>query len=379
MAITGDWHIGSYGSHIDPQTGRNARMADISRTCWEMMCNARIAGCTALLHLGDMYRSPVGRPTPTEEMLAVEALRNSPGDSIILVGNHDGARDRSESNATDVLALLGMTRVYDVPDIDQRAELQIAYIPYPSKSRFLARNPDVKATDVNAEMGRGLAAIAQHLAEQIDPGRPSILIGHVAIDRAETGEGSLMSDKDICLRLADIPDVFTWRVFGHVHKPQQLDERTWIVGSPERISFNEEGDKKRWLLLDTDTGVMESVPTAARAYYTLRVSIKNGAPYWELDLKAARDAVCRAVIERPENVTVDESAIRRELEAAGCHSIAAITHEVQRAARSRSEAISAANTEADVLAAYVSTRPDLMAVLDEMQAEQERILQEVIR
>ena len=194
-----------------------------------------------------------------------------------------------------------------------------------------------------------------------------------------------MSDKDICLRLADIPDVFTWRVFGHVHKPQQLDERTWIVGSPERISFNEEGDKKRWLLLDTDTGVMESVPTAARAYYTLRVSIKNGAPYWELDLKAARDAVCRAVIERPENVRQKRARCAWIASRLLCRAVRSSVvggwkkHSVQRAARSRSEAISAANTEADVLAAYVSTRPDLMAVLDEMQAEQERILQEVIR
>ena len=93
-----------------------------------------------------------------------------------------------------------------------------------------------------------------------------------------------MAGQDMCLSIKDIPDNINWCFFGHLHKPQEkvpagvnlpfmpgggafeiiTGNLIHIIGSTECVDSSEEGEQKRWILLDTEAGTVESIPTGAQ-------------------------------------------------------------------------------------------------------------------
>ncbi len=53
----------------------------------------------------------------------------------------------------------------------------------------------------------------------------------------------------------------TWIILGHYHKPQEITNRIYYVGSPTPVNISEFNENKRILLLDTQTNEIKSIPT----------------------------------------------------------------------------------------------------------------------
>ena len=58
-------------------------------------------------------------------------------------------------------------------------------------------------------------------------------------------------------------------VLGHIHQPQQVNERIYYVGSPFQQDWGEAGQKKRVLIVDTEDATAISVPLEGYPEYQL--------------------------------------------------------------------------------------------------------------
>jgi len=241
---------------------------------------------------------------------ALRPLRDSDIEVRAIVGNHDLPRGSREANALDCLDMAWDHRksiylsVFSSPR--WLPAYNIIYLPYPNRNLLLSQEEYKTLTveEANRVIHDLLVVTLQDLASRLDPNVPSILLAHVGLSQARVGsENQFMFGNDICLSVADIPGNIDWCFFGHVHKPQEINApavlglpnlrdpcapirvesqidvlpkgKVYVIGSIECVNFGEEGEQKRWLLLDTDKGTVESVPTGAREYRTFRMDICN--------------------------------------------------------------------------------------------------------
>lgn len=56
-------------------------------------------------------------------------------------------------------------------------------------------------------------------------------------------------------------DKFSLVLCGHIHKHEQLTDKFWVVGSPLHHDLGDKGQKKGFLVYDTDTRTMERILT----------------------------------------------------------------------------------------------------------------------
>ncbi len=168
---------------------------------------------------------------------------------VVVAGNHDlthdweragtlrGALSFSESSARVFLA--DRPSLFQFPGL----QLQVACLPYPSKYALLAaRNGNLKAADVNLEMGALLTDVVRGLAGTAtgpQTGFRNILVYHGTIGGAVTGtEQRMTTEIDIVLPEPEIPEIFEAVLCGHIHKPQTIG-RAVYAGSPCPLDFGE--------------------------------------------------------------------------------------------------------------------------------------------
>jgi len=89
------------------------------------------------------------------------------------------------------------------------------------------------------------------------------LISHFGINEAEFNSGISMRTG---ISLRDLKK-FDLVILGHYHLPQTVGN-VWYVGSPIQLNKGEKMDEKRFLVVDTETLIVESIPTEGyRKYY----------------------------------------------------------------------------------------------------------------
>ena len=82
------------------------------------------------------------------------------------------------------------------------------------------------------------------------------LVAHFGLNEAQLSSGiSIISD----VKLSDLKH-YKHCILGHYHKPQSVGNTTY-VGSPIQLDWGEKGEEKRFLIVDSDSGKIESVPT----------------------------------------------------------------------------------------------------------------------
>jgi predicted phosphohydrolase len=214
-----------------------------------------------------------------------------------------------------------------------------------------------------------LVVTLRGLAEKLDPAIPSILLAHLSLDQAKAGaEATYMMGRDICLSTADIPENIDHCFFGHVHKPQivtrsqasalraEADELAWVIGSIESVDFGEEGEEKRWLLLDTDAGTVHSIPTGAREYKTYHVDADD-LPTQDDWCTWLRDfgQVVRVKVAMRRGQECDLSAVKREPLLSGAFSVQ-IVREYEEEIRVSEAESGRVETHEDVLRGYCASK-----------------------
>jgi exonuclease SbcD len=257
-------------NRLNPESGLNARLLDFYR-CAKFTIEDGIArGAELILHAGDAFSTP--RPTPTERRLFLDAIRPAQDRAIpivLLLGNHEAPKSPSERNALDLVRETPGLTVVDRPCVLDVAvgfgpdelvivsremhrddvELQIACLPWPMTSLLLRDEETRKLSpgDRNLLIREKVMDVLHGLAAELRPGIPSVLLAHVSLDMAAAGAGDrlLLLGGDWTLSAAAVARLgFDLVCLGHIHRRQVLSDHPWMgyCGSPEAVSFGEEGD-----------------------------------------------------------------------------------------------------------------------------------------
>lgn len=411
---TADWHLSAQRSKIDPETGLNARLMDFYR-CGRFAVEDGIRrGAGLVVHCGDVFDGC--RPTPTEVRLAKQAFAPAQlaGVPVVIVkGNHDDVRAPAERHALDHLRdMRGITvveqpallNVWEGPDgvVVEPPEmatpdgsdlaLQLAVLPYPNKQLLLASeaNRRLEPGQLNELVREKMMDCLRGLAARRIDGIPCLLLGHFSVDLAVAGGMNrlMMLGGEWTLNLHDLQALgFDGMLLGHIHKPQERPDEhdRWVAycGSPEAVTFGEEGEEKHYLLWEATEGGLwfcVAVPTPYRRFVTLE--FEEDAP-WHPAMPPEVFAECKDAIVRVrvrQAADVDLRRLREQLEAAGVHEYQVETQRAE-TVRRRAVAVSSEMALDQALTAWLEQRPELKPMTEALLAEArnvERALQEEV-
>jgi exonuclease SbcD len=376
----------NYG-RMDPETGIHGRVMDYLRRLTDMVDYAIDEGIDLFVFAGDAYKMRDPNPTFQREFARrIKRVADAGIPVILLVGNHDLPPVQRRATSVSIFDTLGVPNVhvgadYTVLDVTCRRgqKLQVATAPYPLRQDHLTRE-DMEGKGVE-ELDR---LLSERLTERIrlladrtrqDPDTPAILVGHFSVDEASHGsERNIMVGRDVAVDRATALAAPAWRyvALGHIHKHQSLnrDEQPPVIysGSPERIDFGEEKEKKGWVVATIGAGqtiwsFQEQYKRPARPFRTIEVDARNVADPTALVVERIEKAgdlsetVVRLII------TLDEEQeprfVDRDVKLAlkDAYDVSAIQRDVRRRERDRLGGVSVETlTPLQVLDRYFDTR-----------------------
>lgn len=125
------------------------------------------------------------------------------------------------------------------------------------------------------------------IVNQVKQNARKILISHFGLNEGVLNSGiSIISD----LSLNDLRGKYDLVLLGHYHKPQEIirdDIKLYYVGSPIQLDWGEKNDEKRFLVVDTDTLDVQSVPTTGyRKHIELDLTAESKEKVFEVAAEA---------------------------------------------------------------------------------------------
>lgn len=373
-----DVHLGieHYG-RLNPEYGLNSRIVDISDRMKEMIADAGQRQVDLILFAGDAFKNRT--PNPTVQRIFARRIQQLAeiAPVVMIVGNHDVPTVAQRASSLDIYQTLNVPNVHVAHDWDlipvetNRGRVQIATAPYPLRDSIIDMLEAAQADDPEASreigdferktvemMHVGLRDLARRAAESDDP---RILMGHFTVSGAQFGsEREMTMGSDPAVQLSEIADP-TWDyvALGHIHNHQNLTARLNHIndtnktgnfphvvysGSLERVTFNEESDRKGYVMVDLNrTGTTyEFVPVTARKFRTIRADLRESAdPMADLlthiETQDLADSVVRVVVQAThENERhLRDTDIHDAIRGRGASYMAGVQKEVERPTRSR--------------------------------------------
>ena len=383
---TADLHLGVAGyGRQNPVTGMHERLEDYLATLDQIVDHAIESQADVFLVAGDIYHKKTPDSAQQREFSRrIHRLVSAGLQVVLLVGNHDAIGRENEANPLDVFAALeipGVTllRNPELVTVETRSgPLQVAALPHLSRSVLAASREAMTSSiaDSESEMQAALERIVRRLAKCLDPDVPSLLTAHWSIDVALAGsEGQMMLGRGVTVPLAALqrPE-FGYVAMGHIHKPQVWEGAGGLPsvvypGSPDRVDFGEEHDKKGFWNVALEAGkpaVGVRLPLDVRPFHTVKADL-TGAADPTADLLATLTTIQPAgavirlayTIETDRAGLVDEARIREAL--TGAFAVAWRPDLLPAETRVRNPEMAATST-ADPLAAlnaYIDATPEL--------------------
>ncbi len=289
-----DIHLGSGFSHgrINPKTGLNTRLEDFIR-CLSLCIDCAInEDVDLVLFGGDAF--PDATPPPyIQEAFATQFRRLADANipTILLVGNHD---QHSQGNGG---ASLCIYRTLAVPGFivgdsldthkiaTKNGKIQVITLPWLTRSSLLTKSKTegLSLDEVNQLLIEALQPVLESEIRKLDPDLPTILLGHLMVNRARFGAEQFLAvgrGFTIPISLLIRPE-FDYVALGHVHKHQNLNPNNnppvIYPGSIERVDFSEEKEEKGYILLTVKKGEVNwnFCPLPARPFLTVKVDISQ--------------------------------------------------------------------------------------------------------
>lgn len=323
----------------------------------------------AVLIPGDLYDH---KSTPHERaLMAAWLMRLHPAAVYICKGNHDVAEDLVP------LGLASHVHVYERPELVFIGGAQLLVLPWPERAHLAASG---LAGEGGHQAGQAaLGELVRTMAASIGPWPfPTVIMGHLSVVGSISSSGQPMVGREIQVVEDDLRDTGAeFIALNHIHKPQPL-----YAGSLTVQDFGEEGEEKRVVLFDTETGLAESIPIKGRRWFTINAGPNHGGlPPWEevgheLPMPEVLDAMIpgsnvryRYDCKEEDVHQFDHAAIEKRF--ADAHSLK-IEPRVTRAARVRAADVAEAKTLADKLRAWgtatgTEITPSVLAKLEELE------------
>lgn len=241
-----DGHLDAPGQGGFDRTERlSANSVEALRSLHKTIDTANETQADIVLVPGDLFDSG----NPSAEIVArvdEEFSRMETAKAVFMDGNHDqtgvlaGHRTPIQSYFADKSWCAGARAT---PGIVEVSGIVVATLPW------------IRVSNSNAlgATNEALEHYLEELAEEVSKaGSVSILSGHVTLAECSFDSGRRGSEINMGTSTleASIPvakvDEGPWSVarFGHIHKRQQLSDRTGYTGSPYKVSFGETNDDK---------------------------------------------------------------------------------------------------------------------------------------
>jgi len=137
------------------------------------------------------------------------------------------------------------------------------------------------------------------MVDTIKKNKSKVLISHFGLNEGVLNSGiSIISD----IALKDLIGKYELVLLGHYHKPQDIirdDISLYYVGSPIQLDWGEKNDEKRFLVVDSETLEVESIPTEGyRKHIELDVTNSNKQEVLELAEQAKEKGHWVKVVKR---------------------------------------------------------------------------------
>jgi exonuclease SbcD len=194
---------------------------------------------------------------------------------ILTGGNHDSPNMLNAPS--ELVKLLDINIVGGLPEQLEEAiipiknkegktELVIAALPYLRDSDLRQAVEGQDSEERKKALLNGIENTfksAEEICKSLHPGTPAIAMGHLFAAGMETSD----SEREIqignlaAFNANQFGNYFRYIALGHIHKPQQVKAKvpTFYSGSPIPLSFSENTDQKRVLIIDSKDFAIESV------------------------------------------------------------------------------------------------------------------------
>lgn len=322
-------------------------------------------------------------------------LRDTGAGVLGTLGNHDwvGAGRRGP---VDVLAELGEPNwgittpcIVDLPQRDTaKPHVQVAVLPW-TKASLILQDAE-SAGDVNTRASAALSALVLSLAAQVDPNRPSVLLGHWPVAGCIMSSGQALVGGEPAVTLGDL-QAGPWAgvIMGHIHKRQEFPGRPLVLhtGAMTRRDFGEERDDCGCGILDTDTGEVTWHELPARRFFTWMLDDRQvseattaAAGGVHHGPEEARDAICRVRYRTTEEQhrQIDRATLEEALCRVGAQFVAGVFPEIERPERARVQGLTEETDPITALESWLQLRSGLsMELRTEVQVAMRNLLAEV--
>lgn len=208
-----------------------------------------------LLVAGDLFHSRGSVETSVFNAIytVFESIQDRGIKLVFIAGNHDQI-DNSIVPENSLLAFRHLGTVLSDPRLitlmdftgenkKNREYIDLIAIPYSKDKSFVLNK-------LNSLLEQQ-AALEKSRQKKTANGKPPILLAHLGISGGLVGSSNYVMSDEYNLSELKIPK-FLYGIFGHYHKPQELEYNSFYTGSLVQNTFNDEGSENGLWVIDTD-------------------------------------------------------------------------------------------------------------------------------
>lgn len=179
----------------------------------------------------------------------------------IIAGNHDGAERLSSCNRLlDRSGLHIAGSLNAKPQVYANGDVDIYLLPWISTDKVKSVFPD-EASNIES-LEDAYRIVLDHYRASFVEGHKNILVAHAFITDAETSVSDKAAEVGKATMIgASVFEGFDYVALGHLHGPQQINEKIRYSGTPMAYSFGkEEKQEKSVSIVDLDKRDIKIVP-----------------------------------------------------------------------------------------------------------------------
>ncbi len=241
FVYTADWHLSGYGNDkVDPGTHLTERLLNLKNALYNMVEYCEKNEIKNIKVGGDILHNKSIIHTKAQAIL-LQLMRDNRGIIWdVIDGNHD--LEGKGQNVTSALLPLdsepNVNRIGTEKGYIKDEVNDILYVPYSTR-----------------------------MIDNIKNNSATILIAHLGLNEGVLNAGqSIVSD----LGIKSLRGKYKICLFGHYHTPQEIIEEDLIIyypGSLIQLDWRDKNEEKRFLSIDTNKGIVESIPTTGYTKY----------------------------------------------------------------------------------------------------------------
>lgn len=260
FAYTADIHLSRYGQDkVESETNLPERLHSIKTALYAMAKYCIDHDIDTVVIGGDLVHTKSLIYAIAQELMLDFFGDHETLNFIVIDGNHD----LSGKGADAISSLMSLNSVENVDWVTRKRMKfeDINFIPY-----------------------------SYDVVNQVKNDSCRILVSHFGLSEGILNSGiSIVSD----IKLKDLIGRYELVLLGHYHKPQEIitdDIKLYYVGSPIQLDWGEKGDDKRFLIVDTDTLDVQSIPTVGyKKHIELEINSQNKKEVFDLAEQAQAD------------------------------------------------------------------------------------------